>query len=383
VLINPKKNLQSVLKNELIPIIIGLITALVLIQISFVGIKTDFEDASTFGTETTSIYSVYDGKKIHCSDYRDADQCITSLRELDSKNTVLLLGNSQIHAINQYQFGDQTVSALLFPWLLKKNLNLLAFSQPNANLQEQLVLFEYLSDHLPLKYLVLPIFFDDLREDGLRPGISDLISNQKIIESLSSTEIGKKIIKNNIIQKDSETLGIKNTYQEDVERLFDSWLVKNSELWNARPEMRGQVFTALYKARNFLLGINPNSKRKSIPGRYLDNFNALDAILDSAKEKNINVILFIPPIRQDLDSPYVDSEYKNFKVRVKAVSERYQLPFYNFENLVANEDWGSKNSTTVGGVAEVDFMHFKAKGHEKLALSLYKVITKQADEEKR
>jgi hypothetical protein len=378
--INLKEYLKTVLKTELVPIIIGCIIASILIQICFVGIKTDFEDASTFGAETTSLYSVYDGKRIHCSDYRDAEQCINSLKEMDSKNIVLLLGNSQIHAINQYKFGDQTVSALLFPSLLRRNLHLLAFSQPNANLQEQLVLFEYLSNQLPLKYLVLPIFFDDTREDGLRPGIAEFLSDQKIVETLSSKEIGKKILKNNSIEKDSETLGIKNTYQEDVERLFDDWLIKNSELWNARPEMRGQVFAGLYKARNFLLGINPNSKRKSIPGRYIDNFNALDAILDSAKEKNIKVILFIPPFRQDSNSPYVYSEYKNFKEGVNAVAERYQLPLYNFESVVANEDWGSKNSTTLGGSAELDFMHFKSEGHESLALSLYEAITKQIKE---
>ena len=38
--------------------------------------------------------------------------------------------------------------------------SIITFSQPNANLQEHYVLFEYLRHRLPVRTLILPLVFD-------------------------------------------------------------------------------------------------------------------------------------------------------------------------------------------------------------------------------
>ena len=48
--------------------------------------------------------------------------------------------------------------------------------------------------------------------------------------------------------------------------------------------------------------------------------------------------------------------------------------FSNFEDIVPSEYWGMKESTTIGGGLELDFMHFKAEGHRLLADSIYEQL---------
>ena len=127
-----------------------------------------------------------------------------------------------------------------------------------------------------------------------------------------------------------------------------------------------------YKLRNFILGITPSSTRKLIPGRYLDNIMALEEIIESAKRKDIKVLVYIVPIRDDVKIPYDLKDYKSFKSSVMSMGNNELIEVVNFEKIVPVDYWGTKKSTSINNdIEELDFMHFQSEGHELLSERIF------------
>ncbi len=363
---------------RMLPIILGCVIALVFLNLNYLGKKTNFEDAATFGAGTSSVMASVDGYRIHCNDSRDVTECIEGAKARGAECSALWLGNSQVHAVNQLREGETNAAPILFERLKASGLDLITFSQPNASLQEHLVLFEYLQRQLPIQALILPVVFDDTREEGLRKEVAYFLNDPSTRAALSGTASGAKILRAHETaappDTDSDTAGIAHTLQERVERFLNAWLGEHSTLWAARPEIRGQLMLNLYLLRNTVLGIKPTSKRKVIRGRYQDNLAALEAMLASAASRDITVLLYIVPLRNDVEIPYVDSEYQAFKAETQTLAKQYGATFANLESLVPAELWGSKAATSAGKQQELDFMHFQAGGHQILAARLAELI---------
>ncbi len=354
---------------------LGLTAAFVCLALAFSGKKTDFEDAATMGAETTTVMPSVEGHKIHCYDSRDAEDCISGAKARKAQRSVLWLGNSQLHAINQWKNGETNASAILFESLKKAGLDLTTFSQPNANLQEHDILFEYLRKQLPVKVLILPLVFDDTREDGLRPEVERLAHGVMSAPDSLKSNIGKAPHDaHDAATYGHETSGISDTLQERVELLLNNSLTQHSRLWEARPEMRGWIFNQLYILRNTLFGIKPTTKRKLIRGRYSKNLAALENILSTAAEADIAVVMYVAPIRNDVEIPYLADEYQKFKSDARGLATKYHAVLANLENLVPNEYWGHKDATNIDGEAELDFMHFQAGGHRLLAAEMTELV---------
>lgn len=360
----------------LFPVVTGACMAVLFFHLKFEGQRTDFENFA-LGEATTSYFAMVDGVPIHCQDMDDADACLTGARQRGSVRYALWLGNSQVHAINQFQEGEENAPPILFRLLFKDSIDLLTLSQPNANLQEHYVLFEYIQARLPLAMLILPVVFDDLRETGLRSGISSALEEEGVAEALRQTAVGRQILAQNLpekigpgnVEKQNESL------QERTEKTINAWLENHWSLWAARPQIRGEIFTSLYKLRNTLLGIKATTKRRIIRGNYRTNMMALEATIDHAASMGIDVLLYIVPLRNDTDIPYDLNEYKGFKAEVQSLAERKDVEFVNLEDLVPPQLWGAKDSTAANGATELDFMHFQADGHNLLAKALYDAIS--------
>ena len=80
-----------------------LIATLILLNI-FSKISKNAGNADEFALDeaTTSIYANLNEIKIHCEGYSDSNECINSANSSPHEK-VLWIGNSQLHAINQYQ----------------------------------------------------------------------------------------------------------------------------------------------------------------------------------------------------------------------------------------------------------------------------------------
>jgi len=282
------------------------------------------------------------------------------------RRILLWLGNSQLHFINQFQPGDHTA-----PYWLRKASRCsndfvpLGVSLPNANLQEHLVLMEYVADRLPIAGLILELTFDDLREDGLRSDFADLISPGDR-EQLVQTRAGKEILDRADAEwhgqkPGSESAGLDGFVQKHVEDRLNAALSSGWTLWGERGDLRNTLLTDLYYFRNYVLGIKATTIRKMIPLRYQRNMAALRTILEDAARRKIPVLVYIAPIRQDRPLPYDLGEYEIWKREVDVLARETGARLVNLETLVPGDQWGSY----VG--EDIDFMHFRGKGHQLLA----------------
>ena len=113
-----------------------------------------------------------------------------------------------------------------------------------------------------------------------------------------------------------------------------------------------------------------------IKGAYLKNKRAYEDILNLAQMNKVDVLVYIPPIRNDVKIPYLLNEYFNFKKEIQKVAHKYESNFVSLESVIPPEFWGYKASTNLKKGKELDFMHFKGAGHNLIAEALYVEIKK-------
>jgi hypothetical protein len=364
---------------ELAAVAVGAVLAAAWLATFSQGPETRFEDLA-LGKATTTHYAEVDGHPIHCKTLEDAQTCIDGSRGRGNDRVALWLGNSQIHSLNQQQPGDRTAALLLFEPLQARGIDFLTFSQPNANLQEHLVLFAYLLERLPVEWLILPAVFDDLRETGIRAKLATALDDPATVATLSKFPIGERILAQKPKAETNDLAGLDETVQEAVEMSLNDWLDQHVKLWALRPEIRGRILSGLLRFRNAALGIDAQTKRKMIPSRYEANMEALAAILAIAADAGIRTTSYIVPIRDDVDIPYDANAYARFQQAVEALAKEHGATFANLGPIVPGELWGMQDATAGGGKPEYDFMHFQARGHELLAAELETLLAPQIAE---
>jgi len=358
--------------HALIGIGIAFVAALAVLYTAFHGRSTRFEDLA-LDEQTTSVYATVDGDPIHCLDAVTFDACLAGLaRRGSARATALWLGNSQLHAINQWREGQETAPAMLARWLRERGIDLLTISPPNGSLREHLVLYADARTRMepPLKLLILPVVFDDLREMAVRDDIAAALARPDTAAVLARSEAGRGIARNHESVSDPDRRALDQTVQELSEAFLDDWMERHSEVWALRAQARGDLLSGLHRLRNSVFRIRPDSKRHLVEGRYRMNLAAFEAILTDAGENDVSVLVYVAPLRNDVETPYVEAEYRRFKQDVEEIVARHGVRFVDLENLVPGELWGAKGGTGLGGGPELDFMHFQGGGHVLLARRL-------------
>jgi hypothetical protein len=333
----------------------------------YIGVRTDFSDAAAMGATTSTVFQKVGSFPIHCQGSEDFQSCVHGLEARRANQWVLWLGNSQLHAVNQLQPEQENAPPMLFRRLRLRNMDMFAFSQGNANLQEHYLAFESARKYIGLRILILPLVFDDLREDGIRDDLLPFADDARTASALQTTRTGRRILELRSRAQRGSSLPqteLSRTPQEVIEAYLEQTLSDWFSLWAVRPEIRGDIFIGLYKLRNTVFGITPSTKRGLIRGRYAGNMRALDDLLQTATKSGISVLAYIAPVgRFRGEAPYEESEYRQFKDEVALLAGKYGVIFVNLENLVPDEFWGRKDGTSVSAKAEMDFMHFTAPGH--------------------
>jgi len=349
--------------------------------------NTKFEDLA-LGEHTSSYQGRADTNLIHVIRINEQEESslVNGWKDRGQKKLIFCFGNSQSSSINQMKEGD-----VVYPELLHRRfeqegnlLEVLCHSIPNANLQELLLSFEYWRGKLPIQAITLPVFMDDLREEGIR-GVffPNLItskyqivdSSEAIVQQINQSLRKLKSVKNSAGGAEKTDMAALNeTVQEKSETYLNDWLNVHFSPWAYRPNVRGAMFNDLYLLRNTAFGITAETKRKMIPQRYQENIDALKVILNRCQNLGIKVVLYIPPIRNDVEVPYNLKEYNNFKQEIANLANINHCTFYNWESIVPAKLWGLKGSTNGTGKPELDYMHFQCPGHIILSDSLYSAL---------
>ncbi len=160
----------------------------------YIGAKTDFSDAAAMGATTSTVLQKVGSFPIHCQGSEDFQSCVHGLEERRPNQWALWLGNSQLHAVNQLQPEQENAPPMLFRRLRLRNMDMFAFSQGNANLQEHYLAFESARKYIGLRILILPLAFDDLREDGIRDDLLPFADNARTASALQTIRTGRRTL---------------------------------------------------------------------------------------------------------------------------------------------------------------------------------------------
>ena len=179
-----------------VELFIGLILSYLSITRYFSG-NRNFENLA-MGTETTS-YQALDktGASVHIVKLNNSEEnpFINAWEERGKRKVILFLGNSQTHSINQKKETEVNYVELLHKNTSFNSVDILCNSLPNASLQEFYLAYHYWKEKLPIKALVIPVFMDDLREDGVRDVFFSNLIDHKFILKDSSDYLNQKINK--------------------------------------------------------------------------------------------------------------------------------------------------------------------------------------------
>ena len=358
--------MKRYLDKSLIRLLIGLSLGILVLQVWSMSKHSDFKQREfALGEDNMGFYGNINGKRVHCNGMDDKHVCENAYITMKKKLPVILhLGNSQLHVVNQYNNGDELTSQILHKKFIKNKMYYLTLSQANANFQEHFALLKHNIDRYPIRVLVLPLVYDDLREDGVRSEILNLDKEINLIDTKKKKPIQKQI--------DSFEKQI-DSFEKNTKNFFFT----KSNLWSKRPKLQSVVYGKLYKIRNTVFNIDATTIRKKIPERYKKNFEALINIIKLAKLNNIKAFFYVAPIRQDINLPYDLEDYELFKKEAKIFAEKNGVHFFNYERLIPKDNWGFKRSTVLGNSKfEIDFMHFRSKGHILLSDKVYEDLTR-------
>ena len=304
------------------------------------------------------------------------NQPITTCIDQKPLKKIMWLGNSQLHTINQFQSGQHIAPY----WLRQKAQDPscfwpYGFSLPNANFQEFFILSSYISSATHIDAAVVPLVFDDLREDGLRDDFSLLLAKafrSELSESKTALDILQRFESGFLSPKEGESInkGLEGFVQQHFEDSLSNSLGRIFPLWHERANLRVNLLTDLYFMRNYILNIKPNTIRKQIPVRYTRNMAALEETVRRLQNHGIPLILYIVPIRQDVTLPYDLVEYSAWKSSIAHLAATYNVELLNLEARVPPELWGSYDKDNI------DFMHFQGKGHELVADAIAPALKK-------
>jgi hypothetical protein len=282
--------------------------------------------------------------------------------------SALWLGNSQVHTINQFEQGMQTAphhASEALGWAVR------CLSLPNASLQEHLVVTAWALDQRTPDHLVLALVYDDLREDGLRPRM-DLLATEGALATLRTSGIGSGLASELEAMlggaRDDGLATSADSFQDRSEAALENALSAAWPLWRARGDVLASVKYDMVQFRNLVFGIDPTTKRRMIPVLFDKNMEALDAILSLAAREGVRTLVYIAPLRQDIEPPYDLEAYGLWKDEIRSIAEAAGASYADLDSIVPGPEWGTI------GEEQLDFMHFRVGGHVVLGEAVARLL---------
>lgn len=276
--------------------------------------------------------------------------------------SLLLLGNSQMGAINQFKDGDQSYAQIIGNHQDSPSFKLIAIWMPNASIGEFDAVYSAISRcGAEPRFLAIPVFLDDTRESSIRKDVSNL---------------GSRICTNEHALKDKHSAPQESATKGQLSTRLSKMITKKLPIVSDLPQVNVQFRVFLYLLRNTVFGIRPSSKRKIVTSSYEASLSSLRALIGKRRQFGMKTLVYIPPLLYAASNPsaipYLEDEYESFKDTISSLCRRPFCIFRNFEDVVPDAEWGAKVSTSLGkGVSELDFMHFTGVAHQRFGNRLF------------
>jgi len=334
--------------------------------------------------------------------FDDVKKSFRFLRK-DEHEIALILGASQLYAINHYFEGDNLSVKYATDRAKDRNSHIryLQTADGNANFHDLLILYQiFRQDGLIPDILVLAVVYDDLGESGmlaknlvhlskidsialqiageglehvqeelLKSNVSggQALQDQNQITEIPTDQEYGKIVTGNVIRRHA----ISETPQEYLEEE----LIDNLEQYFPGYLNRGrisseiEIFARIGKA--YLAGFLRDQEEIE-PQDYLSDWNlqAFHSLLKLAQHDSCKILLYRQPHRPTVGKFYHNrANYDSFFQEIKALADSSdEIDYSDFETIVPAEYWGLTN------LGNPDYFHFRDEGHRLLGSSIDKAI---------
>jgi hypothetical protein len=299
---------------------------------------------------------------------------------------ILWLAASQAYAINDPQPGDANVTYHVFSALTRDGLDVVNASIPNAYPEEFEILLQYALANGRLDGLIIGAVYDDMRENGIRPWVSEAVP--EIRAQLAATDHGRSMLAKFPLDekltdlassaqgKEPDNQNVANRVEKQLTETLDHYLGMET----IRAEGRAKVLLTLQKLRQFVESLRArytrdlsNYRVPILPERYRANWEAWRDMLTIARARNVPVLIYIAPRPTDF-FPYDLNAYETFKSDLTALAVEFGAHIINIEDVVPNDDWGYVDVNF--GFPVRDPFHFNGMGHRLMADALVPPIRK-------
>ena len=176
--------------NHLLPLIIAIFLSIYFLNILVEDKKIEFNELA-LGKDTNTVFANrVNGNKIHCTTPSDLECLIGYNKKSLTMDLAIWIGNSQLHAINQATISDVVAPELLHRELKNFNKYLITYSLPNVSLLEKYILINNLVTNTKIGTLIIPVVYDDTRENIVRDDVIKLIDHKTELKiKFSKSEI--------------------------------------------------------------------------------------------------------------------------------------------------------------------------------------------------
>jgi len=331
------------------------------------------------GENTTSKTGVFYSDTVSAfpENIRPIERTFKKFRE-EGKKVALLIGASQVHAINKIKSGDKLCIEHLNDSPSAGNIGYLQVSTPNANFHDQFIIYKILRDrNINPDYMLLAFVYDDLREYPIQPQLLGLVSKFDSAEIRLCAQVVREITteKNEIEAAKHKDAMARNATLNTPQEQLENFLVEKLEKYLPGYRYRNNLVAhldVLYTLNlnglvsNTIGALSRTSKVRypNIPKDILEwNSVALKSLVNLAKNDGCRVIIYRQPIRPTDEDFYHDRDQYDsyFKSLAEEYAEDSLVQVADFEACVPQQYWGTTN------LGEPDVFHFTQEGHRRLA----------------
>lgn len=329
-------------------------------------------DQAALGTMTQSkLGDAAAGGRVHCTEL-ETRPCLVSWATAGKPKSIFWIGNSQLHGINRMHDADKTAVMAVHDALRPKGLFVTGYSLPNISVPEEAAIAHLYARAFDPKVIIIPAVFNGMRGGGVRDSVLPLLHGRAAIDQLRGTAVAEVL--RPIAREDLKPTGTADqSTASRVEAHLESGLSTIWPLWHDRNEIRGLIDYSMYVAEHTIFGVNAQTKRSLISTGYYRQMKTLEELVVDMRGQGRDVILYVPPYRQDIAGPYIPAEYARFKAALAALAARHGAHYADLDGLVDGPQWGLVKDPLFGTL-DYDFMHFTAKGHARLASAMQREL---------
>lgn len=307
----------------------------------------------------------------------DLDSVLLSIKKVQRNSPkhqlAVWIGNSQLHAINQYKHNDLLAVQYSQQMLeeLNSNISLFQFSSPHLNIiEEQIYMNTLRVESIKPDYLILPITFRSFHFIKIREELKKLAGYKEITKSIANSRVADLFFLEESNDKRGKLLSKDSTWQDRSEEYLNSLMERNIPFYKYKDNTKSYIkflpTLAIHEMTDKSRDPQVSGNREIIEINML----SLTEIIQFAKSNNIEILMYQVPHPQDDQYFFYNREaYKDFFASIEKIASRSDNVHYiKLESIIPNRLWGINND------GFKDMYHFQSEGHKILGDTIAQVL---------